>query len=540
MMDELNDGEVARVKDRVTNSGGSVVGLAGAVKSVVRTFMEQKHFRELHRMLSDAWSDSHSLSAAVRLMEAHGVKLTPAEEANLGQLPEDRRIDALVNRMPQQSREQFEHFFLQLSLIASTTTRLRVAMEAGEVQTIDEVLDSAENVGILGFILKMAVSQAGKEVRAKEKSYDDWLADTDSRMAPLLQSQAQAMISQKGLADAKAQLGIYQTDANDKSKKVLLTLVAGNQTQLVAMTFLGWAELLRKMKREAEIRREYADEIATAQKLLAEFKAKSLKNIKGVLMRNAESHKGTVIKQCYMALKQEAIDTADAEQTRKDAAELEEKLRTFADGAKSNAKGVLARMNAANDESLKGMCWSSWVSFVEDYKKNKEMNDAVKVAEQRLAQFKEKQNSSAKSVLNKMSQASGSALIQSCFAEWKEIYEDEKRMAAMSEHMGAQNSKFGSFAVKNKGTAMHEMLRMQLLGDHYSILACFAPWKRDTKVERMRRYGKEKNNKRKQQLMGVKGLFKDFSTKLDDNLSHGTPRVDLKNKDIKPLPRPPA
>eukprot|EP00971_Amphidinium_carterae_P031283 616059-Amphidinium_carterae.1 len=37
-------------------------------------------------------------------------------------------IDTLVMRMPQQSREQFDHFFLQLSLIASTTTRLRSSL----------------------------------------------------------------------------------------------------------------------------------------------------------------------------------------------------------------------------------------------------------------------------------------------------------------------------------------------------------------------------------------------------------------------------
>merc|ERR550537_1052114 len=119
-------------------------------------------------------------------MEAHGVKLTPAEEANLGQLPEDRRIDALVMRMPQQSREQFEHFFLQLSLIASTTTRLRAALEAGNPEAVEEVMDSAENVGILQFILKMAV--------------------TTDRLAPLLQSQANAMISKKALEEVKREL----------------------------------------------------------------------------------------------------------------------------------------------------------------------------------------------------------------------------------------------------------------------------------------------------------------------------------------------
>merc|ERR1719199_1959771 len=181
-------------------------GLAGAVKLVVKTFLEQKHYQDLHRLLSDEWSHCHSLTAAVRLMEAHGVYVTPEEEQRLSQLPEDRMIDALVMRMPEQSREQFEHFFLQLSLIASTTTRLRTALETGNSDAVEEVMDSAENVGILQFILKMAVAQAGAEVKSHVKDHEDWLAAITDRMAPLLQSQANAMISEKALAAARAEL----------------------------------------------------------------------------------------------------------------------------------------------------------------------------------------------------------------------------------------------------------------------------------------------------------------------------------------------
>merc|ERR1719188_816243 len=149
----------------MTEKGSTQSGLGGVIKLVVKTFLEQEHYRTLHRALSEEWSDTHSLSAAVRLMEAHGVKISPEEEQRLAQLPEERMIDALVARMPQQSREQFEHFFLQLSFIASTTTRLRQALEAGVPEVIEEALESAENVGVLPYFMKMAVAQAGNEVK---------------------------------------------------------------------------------------------------------------------------------------------------------------------------------------------------------------------------------------------------------------------------------------------------------------------------------------------------------------------------------------
>ncbi|CAE7945904.1 unnamed protein product, partial [Symbiodinium sp. KB8] len=117
------------------------------------------------------------------------MKVTPEEEERLAALPEDKMIDALVMRMPNQSREQYEHFFLQLSFIASTTTRLRGALECGNPDVVEEALDSAENVGVLQYLLRMAVSQAGGEVTTIADLHDQWLSDTEKRMMPLLQAQ---------------------------------------------------------------------------------------------------------------------------------------------------------------------------------------------------------------------------------------------------------------------------------------------------------------------------------------------------------------
>jgi hypothetical protein len=246
-------------------------GLSGAVKLVVKTFLEKQHYQDLHRMLAEQWCNCHSLTAAVRLMEAHGVHISPEEEGRLAKLPEDRMIDALVMRMPQQSREQFEHFFLQLSLIASTTTRLRAALETGDSGGIEEVMDSAENVGILQFILKMAVAQAGQEVLAHQQDHDAWINVTDARMSPLLQSQANAMVSQKALVDAKAQLEGHRVNANEKTKRVLMSLAGGSAEALKASSFVSWSELVKQIKRENEIRVEYEVEIEQAEKKLQDY-----------------------------------------------------------------------------------------------------------------------------------------------------------------------------------------------------------------------------------------------------------------------------
>merc|ERR1719235_3153095 len=81
-------------------------------------------------------------------MEQYGVTITPAEEQKLFAMDEGAMIENLVGRMPQQTKEQFEHFFLQLQLIVSTATRMRSALASGTTQGIEQALQDADRTGI--------------------------------------------------------------------------------------------------------------------------------------------------------------------------------------------------------------------------------------------------------------------------------------------------------------------------------------------------------------------------------------------------------
>merc|ERR1719337_98247 len=107
-------------------------------------------------------------------MEQYGVTISPAEEKRLFQLDEGSMIERLVSRMPQQTKEQFEHFFLQLQLIVSTATRVRTGLEEGHPKVVEEALNDAEQTGIIPYILKMTLVQAGTEVSALRMQHDNW------------------------------------------------------------------------------------------------------------------------------------------------------------------------------------------------------------------------------------------------------------------------------------------------------------------------------------------------------------------------------
>merc|ERR1711957_704438 len=149
-----------------------------------------------------------------------------------------------------------------------------------------------------------------------------------------------------------AQLGAYRVEANEKSKKGLLGLVAGNTTTLLSAILGQWAEYTKQSLKEQEIRKEYEDEITEVQRQLMDYKTKQLKSVKGILMRNAAGSKEAMILSCYLAIKQEHTDLfTDEESTRKQK-EMEEQLKNFASEKTKNATKVLQRMNAGTEEQI--------------------------------------------------------------------------------------------------------------------------------------------------------------------------------------------
>merc|ERR1711988_1808223 len=179
---------------------------------------------------------------------------------------------------------------------------------------------------------------------------------------------------------------------------------------------------------------------------------------------------------------------------------------------------------------LQTFVFQAWQRFCEEYNKNKEMEDAVKASEQKVAQFMKQQNEGAKSVLNRMSMGNDTGLLGTVWKSWNDWIAENKRTAELQEILQANAAKMSDFTGKNKNCAKSAMQRAAEAQDIAAVLVIFMNWKKEAKVQAMRRYGKEKNTKRKEQLQGVKGLFKNFANELDGSLKAGTPRIEPKRK----------
>jgi len=439
-------------------------------------------------------------------------------------------IEALVQRMPQHSREQFEHFFLQLSFVASTTTRLRNALEVGQPEAIEEALESAENVGVLGYLLKMTIFQAGQEVRNREEMHEQWLAETNQKMAPLLSTSVAAMAVQKDLAQAKSTIETYHGDAKSKSRGVLATMSNNQEAAALETTFKSWATHTRKVIQEASVEAEYRDEIDAVNKQLFEMRQKQLVNVKKVLAGQSRAAMDQTMVRCLNALQAEKEELKRRQELAKQGEELMGKIANFSKTSAENAKKVVSRMSAGNDSGLKTLAWQAWQGYMEEFKAENGFSKTLRDKEKQVAAFKKKQKEGAKSVLNSMANQSNEALRQSVFMAWIELIQERKETERVESQLNAKASKLSNFQSKNKAAGMSASEKTAYLQDLQLLIFTMCLWKKDARVERIRRMGKEKDAKRKKELVGVKHMFKNFAGELETSLASGTPRTEAPKK----------
>merc|ERR1719498_377989 len=105
----------------------------------------------------------------------------------------------MVSKMPQQSKEQFQHFFLQLQLIVSTATRVRQALEAGRPELVEQAMDDAESTGISQYNLK--------------KQHAAFVKDAEGKLSRLVKAQEDAVVAKERLVKAQGELAVFQSNA---------------------------------------------------------------------------------------------------------------------------------------------------------------------------------------------------------------------------------------------------------------------------------------------------------------------------------------
>merc|ERR1719158_1658775 len=119
------------------------------------------------------------------------------------------------------------------------------------------------------------------------------------------------------------------------------------------------------------------------------------------------------------------------EETERKMKEMEAKMAAQNAKNKENTKSVLMRNLAASDNMLVDTCLEAWKTWLADYKKNKDQEDAVKLAEQKVNDFMKSKSEGARGIIDRMNAATDTGLTEHVISTWVAHYKDKKEAEKM-------------------------------------------------------------------------------------------------------------
>merc|ERR1719161_2095794 len=107
-------------------------------------------------------------------------------------------------------------------------------------------------------------------------------------------------------------------------------------------------------------------------------------------------------------------------------------------------------MSSGSDSALLGVVLTAWKQFMEDYKQNKEQEDAIKAQEKAMEEFMKQKKDGAKQVLDKMNAATDSGLVEHVMSSWAQNYKENKEARKMEAIMAENEARFGALNGRQK------------------------------------------------------------------------------------------
>jgi|EP00927_Polykrikos_kofoidii_P049156 uncharacterized protein YifE (UPF0438 family) len=494
----------------------------------IQQFFDEWHYRVLHSGLAYEMDRTEVINKALELFVMAGMPLTELEMEEIADMEdEEEMISILVSKMPKQMKTTFEHFSLQLQLVVSAATRVRHALEESSPEEIARVMDDGD-AGIGQQVLKQAVIEAGVEISTLVKLQSDWGTSMDTRVKRLagcaneaaqLKSQYEAIVSQT------ATFGDAQ---NDKAKGVLGTMAASSHKTFMMSVFRGWLGSHLRDKMEGSIHQSFRRQIEDANLKLVNYQKAQFKNTREVLQRKARGVDNVTMVYALRAWSKVAEDNKDGEALAEKNEQMRNKLLQYKQSSQDNTKRVMTRMAGDNDEQLLSMVFQALVTYVIEYQKNKELEDQVKEAEQRIAQFTEEKSSEAKKVLHRMLASTENGLIVFVMTSWVTSFKEEKKHREFQNGLNAAEHKFSMLSGRQKKAARNMADRTNKIDEENFITMVFTHWHLEVKMDKVYNHYSTKMEQKKNQLQEVRSMFQTFATQLEQTTGN-SPRSNAKH-----------
>mmetsp|Transcript_13146 Transcript_13146/g.30723 ORF Transcript_13146/g.30723 Transcript_13146/m.30723 type:complete len:616 (-) Transcript_13146:67-1914(-) len=503
--------------EQVGTSSASSVSLQNRLQQVgqylAQELLNGTHYKKLYLTLPQC-DGLQSLSAALKLMERYGMQLPQSEVEMLSSMDEMRQISHLVSRMPVESQEHFQDFFMQLQLLVATATRIRQALREGRSDLVEAALDEAEGLGISQYILRMAMAQSGIEVSAVRQAFEACVAEWEQQMTVLMRGQEDNILARTRLAAAKEQLVAVQAGQNERFRKVLLSMTT-NETVILANVVGAWSKAARRLRQEDEVRREFEGRIEAAEAKLLQFQTEHLRRTLAALGRQAEEADSVLLADAIAVWQEYLEDERTERQTAMQVLELEARLREFKELQSDTALKVLMRMQEDEEAECVRAAFQAWTTHMVGVRQARDAQKAVDVMEQKVAAFIQERSENAMNLLQNMTSGTATGLLSQAIKAWLQVVGEGKKEQEHKERWQRALDKIEAIESHCKSKSFKVLGSAADAQDQLLLVKLLHEWRRCVKIDKFQQGYMNKYEGKRQQLASVQKMFRDFATKME-------------------------
>lgn len=489
----------------------------------IQQFMDEWHYRILHSGVAYEMDRDECVVKALDMFSMHGIEFGPDEKSIIASMPDEAdMVRNVVSKMvgPQwHLRKSFEHFALQLQLVVSSATRIRHALEESSPEEIARVMEDGD-AGLGQQVLKQAVTEACREVGTLGGLRDSWAKHMDSRIGRLKSCADDAEKAKQELEALGGQLADFSGDQSSKSKKVLLSMSAAQDKSLMQSVMRAWTGYFIKYRMDIDIHKKFKSQIEDMEAQLLAYKQGQLNNVRGVMSRKAVGADLSlcmeVLQLWLMIIRREKEEAGLVEKN----AQLQAKLAGFHKETKDNARKVMTRMTAGNEQALVGLCMQAWQSHHEEYKRNKGYEDLVKQQELRVNEWMKKKSEDSKKVMQRMMASTDQGIIAQVMTVWSTMFLEDKNQRQFEDSLNGADMKLSNLNGRQKKAAKNIAERANVREGENFINQVFSAWSTEVKLERISRHYSSKLAQKKHQLQAVQSMFGDFANQLEAGMKN--------------------
>jgi len=490
------------------------------VKLEVEQFLDDWHYTAVNTGLAKSWDRRRVLQVALDLLELNGVAFAPnTKEKCLLSVDLEATVDCIVEHMPAEVRTNFPHTAQQLQGVLLQIAVARRALEVGEDEGLQGVVEEDDELGLSRKILRNTVVHASEEVSKTIDTHASWRQRTEDRIARLQRAAEDAERATQQLMATETQLAQFGHMQSSKTRAALLGMASGQDKAVLHTAFSGWAGVMLKAQAEKEIRQKFQAQLSSVESKLFKLKERRTASARAALVRKAMESGDFLMRECFAAwlelhedAKRDGITKEAVEEARKrlEAADMERK---------ANMRKVVARMC---DESLMGVLqtgFSAWQLALEDIKRDRELEGEFQKMEAQVKEALAAQKWASARIFESMGASSEAGLLSLGFAAWVQAAEEEKRTREMEAALGSAGKKLNWLQDRQMVHAMKVQDRINLQIELFLCMRVLNTWLLATKAERVQRHFNQKLENKRKQLNGVQSLFKTFAAQLEQGLA---------------------